>query len=73
MKTKIANRKSIYSGLHDLFSADLSSLIVVNFNWLCLQKNKISAFENLLFVDYIKTDSSYPFPDIEFTFLGLVG
>jgi len=35
---KKTNRKSIYSSVYDLFPADLSSLIVSNFNWLCLQK-----------------------------------
>jgi hypothetical protein len=37
MKKK-TNRKSIYSSVYDLFSADLSSLIVSNFSWLCSQK-----------------------------------
>jgi hypothetical protein len=73
MKTKITNRKSIYSGLKDYFP------------WICLRwlfsilidciykKNKISAFEDLVFVDYIKIDSCYPFSGMEFTFRWLVG
>lgn len=36
------------------------------------RKNKISAFEDLLFIDYIKIDSIYPFSDMEFPFRWLV-
>ncbi len=43
MKTKVANRKSIYSGSYDLFSTYSTSLTVFNFNWLCYDSDLLGS------------------------------